>query len=116
MKRIIPTSILFGISLALSACTQRTSYIDLYGQSAPPAAAERTIVITPATRYVNVEGGQTVNFVVGDRQFAWSFNVARTVHSFDLNEVAPPGMLNHAVRAYVTPDPKYIDAPSGPEL
>jgi hypothetical protein len=116
MKRIIHTPLLFCVVLALGACATRTSYVDLYGQPAPAAAADRTIVITPATRHVNVEGGQTVNFIVDGKQFAWSFNVARTVHSFDLNEVAPPGVFNHVVRAYVTPDPKYINAPSEPVI
>ena len=115
MKRIILIPVLSVISLVLSACVTRTSYVDLYGDPAPSSGAEYSIVITPATRYVNVEGGQTVNFIVGDKQFAWSFNVARTVHSFDLNEVAPPGVLTRAVRAYVSPDPKYISAPAGPD-
>lgn len=115
MKRIALAPVVFCIALFLSACVSRTSYVDLYGDPASPAGAERTIVITPATRYVNVEGGETINFAVGGNQFAWTFNVARTVHSFDLNEVAPPGVLNHVVRAYVSPDPKYIDAPSGPD-
>ena len=114
MKRLILLPMLLVLSLALSACTTRTSYVDLYGQAAPPAAADYTIVVTPATKYVNVEGGQTVNFVVGDKQFAWTFNVARTVHSFDLNEVAPPGLLMRVVRAYVSPDPKYLGATLGP--
>lgn len=113
MKRAVFLPALLAFGLALSACVTRTSYVDLYGQAAPSTGADYTIVITPATRYVNVEGGQTVNFIVGDKQFAWSFNVARTVHSFDLNEVAPQGLLPRAVRAYVSPDPKYFSAPLG---
>ena len=84
--------------------------MDLYGQPAPTSAFERIIVITPATGYINVQGGQTIKFIVGSNEFAWTFNVARTVHSFDLNDVAPSGMLDHIVRAYVSPDPKYISA------
>jgi hypothetical protein len=115
MKRIIFMPVMFAIALALSACAARTSYVDLYGQAAPASGADHTIVITSATKYVNVEGGQTVKFVAGGNEFAWTFNVARTVNSFDLNEVAPPGVLNHVVRVYVSPDPKYIDAPAGPD-
>ncbi len=95
-------------AFALGACATRTSIVDLYGQSAPTSAAERTLVITPTTKYVNVEGGQIVKFVVGDKEFAWNFNNASTVRSFDLNDVAPSGVLSHVVRAYVAPDPKYI--------
>lgn len=96
---------------ALSASAGAADYRRLYGDPASAAAASYTIVIRPDTRYVNVTGGDTVNFIVGDKSFAWAFNVARTVWAFDLNEVAPPGMLDHKIRAYVAPDPKYIDAP-----
>ena len=96
------------IAFALSACAARTSPVDFYGQSAPASAAERTIVITPATRYVNVVGGQIIKFLAGDKEFAWNFNNASTVSSFNLTDVAPSGVLDHPVRAYISPDPKYI--------
>ena len=108
MKRTSFMPLAIVTAFALSACATRTSVVDLYGQVAPATAAVRTIVITPATRYVNVEGGQIVKFVAGDKEFAWNFNNASTVSSFDLNEVAPSGMLDHPVRAYISPDPKYM--------
>lgn len=116
MKPIFSILAILVLAFALSACATRTSYVDLYGQSVPVSGVERTIVIAPDTRYVNVEGGETVRFVSGNNQFAWTFNVARTVHSFDLNEVAPPGILDHVVRAYVTPDPKYIGVAAEAEI
>jgi hypothetical protein len=96
---------------ALSGCATRTGYTDLYGSAAAPADYMPTIVITPNTRYVNVVGGDTVRFVSGGKEFAWTFNVARTIDQFDLNDVAPPGLLDHTVRAYVAPDPKYWGVP-----
>ena len=98
------------LTATLPGCVTRTSYVDLYGMAAPPQAAVRTIPIAPNTNYVNVEGGEIIRFVSGDREFAWHFLVARTVRAFDLNEVAPPGILDHTVRAYVSPDPRYIGA------
>jgi hypothetical protein len=95
----------------LTGCANK--YVDLLGQPAPVTAAQRTIVINPDTKYVNVEGGQIVKFVVGDKAFAWDFFVARTIGAFDLNAVAPPGMLDHPVRAYVSPDPRYIGDDGG---
>jgi hypothetical protein len=84
---------------------------ELLGDPVPAAAAakdaDRTITITPDTKYVNVVGGQTVKFDVGGQTFAWDFNGADTVGSFDLNQVAPPGLLDHAVTAYVSPNPMY---------
>lgn len=97
------------VALGLGGCVTRTSYVDLYGQAAPPSAATRTIVITPGTRYVNVEGGEVIRFVVGNKEFGWHFNGAIMIRSFSLNDVAPPGTLDHPVEAFVAPDPKYID-------
>jgi hypothetical protein len=105
------TPIVLLLCAAMSPFASATDYRYLYGDAAPPSAANYTIVIQPDMRYVNVQGGDTVNFVVGDRQFAWTFNVARTVWAFDLNDVAPPGLLDHTVRAYISPDPKYMNAP-----
>jgi hypothetical protein len=83
---------------------------DLWGDPAPVSAAARTIVITPDTRYVNVTGGEIVAFVVGNKAFAWSFNGTRYVAPFDLRATVPPGVLDHAVIAYVAPDPRYLGA------
>ncbi|HJV84443.1 MAG TPA: CzcE family metal-binding protein [Noviherbaspirillum sp.] len=96
----------------ISGCAQRTpeQMLALFGDPAPTDAATQSIVIPPETRWVNVTGGDTVKFVVGEKAFAWTFNVARTVNSFDLSRVAPPGVLDHHVEAYVAPDPKYIGA------
>jgi hypothetical protein len=104
-------STLLALCTAMPCTAFATDYRYLYGDAAPSSAANQTIVIRPDTRHVNVQGGDTVNFIVGDKQFAWTFNVARTVWAFDLNDVAPPGLLDHIVRAYIAPDPKYIDAP-----
>jgi hypothetical protein len=112
MKRLYSPIIALALVLAaavLTACATRASYVDLYGQPAPVSAAERTIVITPDTRYVNVTGGETVGFVVGDKSFAWNFFVARTVSNFPLNDIAPPGVLDHPVQVYVAPDPRYLN-------
>lgn len=98
----------FPVLLTLASCATRTSYTDLYGMPSPPGLGVRTIAITPDTRYVNVEGGEMIRFVSGDMEFGWHFFVAKTVWSFPLNEVAPPGFLDHPVEAYVSPDPKYM--------
>lgn len=109
---LLTGSIVFTLAFLTSGCVTRTTYTDLYGREIPPAAwVDRTIVLTPETRYINVEGGQSVRFIVGDKTFAWHFIVARTVDAFDLKEVAPAGLLDHTVMAYVSPDPKYLSVP-----
>ncbi|MDB5916063.1 MAG: CzcE family metal-binding protein [Massilia sp.] len=91
--------------LSSMAAMQR---LDLLGDPAPPTAAGRTIAITPDTKFVNVQGGEVVRFDVGGKSFAWSFNGSVAVTSFDLARVAPSGMLDHTVTAYVSPNPMYI--------
>jgi uncharacterized protein YceK len=93
----------------LAGCGSVTPRTDLLGDPAPTAGAMRSVTITPNTRWVNVTGGETVNFVVDDKSFAWSFNVSQTVSSFALNQIAPPGLLGREVRVYVDPDPRYSE-------
>jgi hypothetical protein len=81
--------------------------INLLGRPAEPSAATQTIVITPATRWVNVTAGDTVKLVVADKAFAWHFAVAPTVSFFPLNKVAPPGILDREVAVYVAPNLRF---------
>lgn len=80
--------------------------LDFLGVAAAPQAAQRTIVITPQTRWVNVEGGEVIRFVAGNQQFAWNFD--GPADAVDLKRVAPPGTLDHTVTAYVAPNPLYL--------
>jgi hypothetical protein len=77
---------------------------NLLGDPANPEQAQRTIVITPTTRYVNVTEGD-VRFVANGTTFAWSFDSPPGVDSFALNRVAPTGTLDHTVTAYIAPNP-----------
>jgi hypothetical protein len=105
-KLLVPAVLASALSLtALSSIA--AAPLKLLGDPAPETAAERTIRITPDTKYVNVDGGQVVRFDVGGRTFTWNFDTAQTVTSFDLNQVAPPGLLDRAVTAYVAPNPLY---------
>ena len=106
IKSLIPT--IFALTLSVSALSSMAATpVDLLGEIAQAAAANRTITITPDTRYVNVEGGQIVRFDIGGQTFTWNFDGADTVGSFDLNRVTPPGLLDHPVTAYVSYNPLY---------
>ena len=72
------------------------------------AAATRTIPITPTTRYVNVAGGEIVGFVEAGKSFAWHFDGPVGGYRFNLAQVAPPGMINHPILAYVDVDPRFV--------
>jgi hypothetical protein len=91
---------------SLSSLAASTS--DLDGTSAPAATADRTIQITPDTKYVNVQGGQVVTFDVGGQTFTWNFDVPNgAADSIDLSQIAPAGLLDHQVTAFVSPNPLY---------
>jgi hypothetical protein len=107
-KLLVPA--VLASTLSLTAVSSMAAVPpDLLGETAPQTAAERTITITPETTSVNVEGGQIVRFDVGGQTFTWNFDSAETVNSFDLNQVAPSGLLDHVVTAYVAPNPLYLE-------
>lgn len=111
---MLTRSLIFVFAVLMSCiapASSQTTRLDLLGNAAPANIATRTIVITPDTKWVNVVGGEVIHFVVGDKSFTWDFFVGFTVSSFNLQLVAPPGLLQRPVIAYVSPDPRY----SGPD-
>jgi hypothetical protein len=88
--------------------TSPSTRLALVGDAASITAAERTIVITPQTQHVNVTGGEIVRFDVGAKSFAWHFDGALNVTQVSLQQIAPTGILDHAVTAYVQPNPFFM--------
>ncbi len=84
------------------------------GEVVPLSGAMRTIPIDAKTKYVNVTAHETVKFVANGNAFAITFSgssattFAFVPSVFDLNQLAPAGVLNHRVTVYVAPDPLYI--------
>ena len=71
---------------------------------------ERVIVIDSGTKHINVEGGQAVQFVVGDKSFEWLFDTYGASPAFDLSDIAPTGILgDQHVKVYVSRDPLYFN-------
>lgn len=107
-KLLLPVLTAIALS-ASSAAFAGASQADLRGSAAPnQAAADQVVVVTAATRHVNVTGGSTVRFVVGGQSFTWSFqNGTANVLPFDLQLIAPKGLLDHAVTTYVADSPIY---------
>lgn len=108
MKNSSTTLATLTLALLCSACSTPPgmSGNSRWGDPAPATAGTRTIVITPDTHYVNVVGGDVIRFVDGDKSFAWAFD-GWCGYQFDLARVAPHGVLDHSVIAYVDPDPYY---------
>src|SRR5689334_8727728 len=97
VKLALPAFAAVALSASLSANALTTG--DAYGEPADAACAERTIVVTPTTKYINVTHGEVVKLKVGDKEISWAFDgVARP---FELNKIMPEGSLDHPVRVYV---------------
>ena len=90
-----------GLAATFGAQAART---DLYGDPTAVSEATRTIEIKPGTKYVNVHSGEVVLFISNGQSFAFNFDNPQA-ESFDLERVAPAGMLDHKVTAYVAPSP-----------
>jgi len=106
-KPLLPGMLIVLTALTASACMapmDTARKISFLGTPATMSAAERTVTIDAHTSYVNVTGGEIIGFKTGDRSFAWSFDGSGEYH-FDLALVAPKGMLDHRVMAYVKSNP-----------
>ena len=98
MKLFAPTLAALTLSAA-SLSAAALTFGDLYGEPAQVSAAQRTIVVGPATKWVNVRQDEVVKFVAGDKEFAWAFD--GLPQAFDLSKVAPSGAIDHRVLVYI---------------
>ncbi|MEW6331346.1 MAG: CzcE family metal-binding protein [Pseudomonadota bacterium] len=70
-------------------------------------SADRTIALGADAKWVNVTGGETIKFVVGGKSFSWRFDTFSTSPVFELDKIAPAGMLDgRSIKVYVSPDPQ----------
>lgn len=73
-----------------------------------PHEADRIIGIDANTKWINVTGGELVKFVVDGKSFSWLFDTYSTSPVFDLDKIAPAGMLDgRSIKVYVAADPLY---------
>jgi hypothetical protein len=107
MKLIKLASVIAAAVLSLSAVAAPGARFDVYGSAAPVSAAQRSVTITPGTRFINVNGGETVRFNVNGQSFAWDFTVGQNVSAIDMRRIAPPGLIDRKLVIYVTPDLRY---------
>ncbi|MGZ3236038.1 MAG: CzcE family metal-binding protein [Burkholderiaceae bacterium] len=106
-KMLSPIFIAMLLLTSCAAIVDQDRVMSLWGDSAPLSAATRTIVIDSNTKYVNVEGGEIVKFIAGDKTFAWAFAPQGGAY-FELNKIAPPGALDHRVMAASTVPERYL--------
>lgn len=96
---------LVALALFGAVAAQATESTALMGTRVDPSEATRTIAISPSTKSVNVKEDDTVRFVVNDKTFGYRFDGVNQGGSIDLRQVAPQGMLDHQVTAYIAVNP-----------
>lgn len=78
-----------------------------HGAPVADDAANRTVTITPSTKWVNVNDGDTVTFVEGDQHFTWHFATLRGPEKIKLSAIAPQNAGADNVVIYVGRNPLY---------
>jgi hypothetical protein len=95
--------LIVGTVLATRACAMDISESEPQNGSArSDAAPERTIVVEPNTKYINVANGETVKITAGAQNFNWSVNTGPNVQTVELKEIAPPQFPADGIRVYVS--------------
>ena len=98
MKLLAPAVVSIALSVASLSASAMTN-ADFYGEATNPAAAVRTIVVGPNTRWVNVDQGEIVKIVANGQEFAWDFD--GTLPTFNLKQIAPQGAIAEDVTVYI---------------
>lgn len=111
IKLLFP--VVFAVSMAAAsnfALAGAEEPLSLIGDRAPDQArADQVVKVGDDTRFVNVAGGTTVRFVVDGHSFSWTFDNPGAVAPFDLERIAPKGLLKRPVEVYVSANPLYGD-------
>lgn len=116
MKKTLLHSLLLAASIGAASIVVPAAAADqtlsFLGTAAPGGSpVDQVIVIKDGDRFVNVTSGSTVKFVIGQQSFIWTFdNGAQRIFAFDLNRIAPAGLLSHQVTTYVADNPLYHGA------
>ncbi len=107
-------SLLLSLTLAAAMAASSAQALGLSGTAADygaPADARapvaQRIVLTPATKSVNVNNGDTVEFVVDGKTFRWHFDTFNNETNFKLARIAPAGIAADGITVYVGANPTY---------
>jgi hypothetical protein len=100
MKKLSLSIAVLGLVAAMGAHAELAP--SLLGDVVSADQAQRTVVITPSTKWVNVAQDETVKFEANGKTFAVDFNGPST-NSFNLQSLAPAGTLDHQVAVYLEP-------------
>lgn len=106
-RSLAVSALALAATFAVPAFAAHPAASSNYGTPVHAGQANREIRLDSTARWVNVHQNETIRFVVGAQSFMWRFDTLGT-RPFDLNQVAPAGMLGDApITVYVARDPLY---------
>jgi hypothetical protein len=112
MKLLFPRLVVLTLSAASLWAEAALQPSDLFGEAAQApslehatitAAANRTIIVTGESKWINVQHFEVIRFVSNGREFTWYFDGLARPTAFDLMQIAPAGFVDHRVTVYVGP-------------
>lgn len=83
-----------------------THTIAPFGNLASETTAQRTIALSPNTKYINVVQGEVIKFTSEGKSFTWNFDTLNTF-KFNLADVAPKEMNIKNIQVYLKENPTY---------
>ena len=105
---LVSLAIAGALAVAAPAFANHPAASPNLGTPVHGGSADRTVVLDAAAKWVNVTGGETIRFVVNGKSFYWLFDTYNSSPVFDLDKIAPAGMLDgRSIKVYVSPDPLY---------
>lgn len=96
----IPGALLAAASQAAAPSIPGT----LLGDPIPAESTPSIVVVGSATRYVTVDHGDAVRFIVDGKAFGFRFDGAEHARVIDLQAIAPPGLVQRSIPVYVQGD------------
>ncbi|MEO8523211.1 MAG: CzcE family metal-binding protein [Caldimonas sp.] len=98
------------LTLLVGCASSRPANYSL-GTPAEGHSYDRKVVIRANTKFVNVDAGEMIRFIVqepdgADRSFTWHFDIFRETVG-DLSTIAPAGVLDRQVKVIVGPNPLF---------
>ena len=96
---------LFALTIASAALS--TAHAADFGGTVDNRFSQRVVNLDAGTKYVNVNNGETVQFVQQGKSFTFHFNTYPNVTEVDLKKIAPAGFDTGAVEVYVASNPLY---------
>lgn len=106
-RNVLSLAVVTALGAASAALANHPPAAPRLGTPIHGAAADRTVVIEPGAKWVNVNRNETVKFVLGNQSFTWRFDTL-TQSVIELEKIAPAGLLGgSAIKVYVGPDPMH---------